>query len=569
MSAELTVDRKNIEELFTSLKNGEKFIIPDYQRPYQWDVEKCETLWNDIVSFFDSDECKNEKDYFLGTIVSYKNEQGNLEIIDGQQRITSLMLLLKSFHSKMLNMNQDDPNIKGLTSTLSSCLWEVGKKSKTVEDINNVKLYSEVATSNEGEKFHQIISQGIYDEKSNDNYSKNYHSFINVCSAYASQKPIEWEDLCLTILDKCIIFPIVCEDQDTALTIFSTLNDRGMPLSDSDIFKAKIYKFIDKDNRKEFIERWKVLSDNCIKANISIDDVFRYYYHVIRARNDDTSKEIALRKFYLNNIKYLQDEIIIEDLIRISNFWLSVNNPDKSDDDIIISTENRKLLQCLALYPNEYWKYVLSVFFHCNYKNKNFDGELNKVLSKTISYLFTKFIDTPSVNAIKIDVFKYCSYLSGFKEGNNSFSIKDLDSYISNINNKISNVGTWKISKAIILLHSYISSKENQVDLIPNNFDIEHIFPKKWQDANYNGWLYSDAESYLERLGNKIPLEKKLNIQAGNGYFGNKKYKYKNSNIYEVKCLGDYHKNDWVKSDIDAREKDLIRVLTNFFRENL
>ena len=44
MSAELTVDRKNIEELFTSLKNGEKFIIPDYQRPYQWDVEKCETL---------------------------------------------------------------------------------------------------------------------------------------------------------------------------------------------------------------------------------------------------------------------------------------------------------------------------------------------------------------------------------------------------------------------------------------------------------------------------------------------------------------------------------------------
>ena len=57
--------------------------------------------------------------------------------------------------------------------------------------------------------------------------------------------------------------------------------------------------------------------------------------------------------------------------------------------------------------------------------------------------------------------------------------------------------------------------------------DIEHIFPKKWQDTNYNGWTKIDADLYLDRFGNKTVFEKKLNIQAGNGYFGVKKQKYR------------------------------------------
>jgi len=111
-----------------------RLAVPNFQRPYSWDHNNIEEFWEDLQ------RARESGSYFMGTIVlaNDASNQSRQLVIDGQQRITSLMLLLKSFHSKMLNMNQDDPNIKGLTSTLSSCLWEVGKKSKTVEDINNV-----------------------------------------------------------------------------------------------------------------------------------------------------------------------------------------------------------------------------------------------------------------------------------------------------------------------------------------------------------------------------------------------------------------------------------------------
>ena len=91
--ADLHVSKKSISKLFTEMQDR-KFIIPDYQRPYKWDKEKCETLWKDIEEFSQSD-AKNGADYFLGTIVSHKNNDKDLEIIDGQQRLTTIYIILK------------------------------------------------------------------------------------------------------------------------------------------------------------------------------------------------------------------------------------------------------------------------------------------------------------------------------------------------------------------------------------------------------------------------------------------------------------------------------------------
>ncbi|MEI0567105.1 DUF262 domain-containing protein [Brachyspira pulli] len=97
---ELNVSRKTIFEILSSMKN-KKFIIPDYQRPYSWDFEKCEILWNDLVDFYENKIDDNDE-YFLGTIVTCKTAEG-LEIIDGQQRITSLTLLLRVLYQQLEN----------------------------------------------------------------------------------------------------------------------------------------------------------------------------------------------------------------------------------------------------------------------------------------------------------------------------------------------------------------------------------------------------------------------------------------------------------------------------------
>src|SRR5262249_49185962 len=146
---------------------------------------------------------------------------------------------------------------------------------------------------------------------------------------YARDFPIAWQPLCVSILRNCIILPIECEKLDTALEIFSTLNDRGMPLSDSDIFKAQIYRNKATAEEKScFTKDWKELTETVEDAGITVDDVFRYCSHVIRARDGDKSKEIRLRKFYAgdgNKWSRLKAPQLMPELADLADFWLAIH----------------------------------------------------------------------------------------------------------------------------------------------------------------------------------------------------------------------------------------------------
>ena len=132
---------------------------------------------------------------------------------------------------------------------------------------------------------------------------------------------------------------------------------------------------------------------------------------------------------------------------------------------------------------------------------------------------------------------------------------------------QLENAYQTKIARGLILLHSYLNEKQD--NLLPEDFEVEHIFPVKWQDTNYNGWTIEDAEEQLNRFGNKVAIEKRLNIQAGNGYFGKKKSKYAQSKIANVNDLARVAQNDWQKQDIEKRNAEFAEKLVSFFKENL
>lgn len=561
--ADLHVSKKTVGKLFSEMQNR-KFVIPDYQRPYKWNIEKCETLWNDIENFAQTD-AKSDADYFLGTIVSYVNEDKNQEIIDGQQRITSFMLLLRSFFKKLDDMVEDE-DVIGLKNQLAPCIWDINPISQKVTDKTKIHIVSEVATEEDNETFHKILETGIIVEERTDNYSKNYKFFKEKCDEYATLNPMQWKELCVTILQKCIILPIECDAQDTALTIFSTLNDRGMPLADSDIFKAQIYRNCNsEEKRKEFTETWKELTQICKQGHFSIDDIFRYYSHILRARKSDKSKEVGLRKFYAdNNYERLKDTNLISELMELSYFWRFINTETEPEIEYSysISIKAKIHLHCLSCYPNEFWKYATSVFFMKNKDSQSFETDLENMLQKLIAFLFAKFIDQPSVNAIKDDIYNSCISLNTNNELQYRFALNE-----ELLSQQIDGHSSSRISRALLLLYAYLNP--NQTELVPSTFDIEHIFPKKWQDTNYNGWTKADADLYLDRFGNKTVFEKKLNIQAGNGYFGIKKQKYKVSSIATVTELSNYPNNDWVKTDIENRETKFKNKLMEYFRINL
>lgn len=557
--AELSVSRKNISKLMTDMQ-GKKFVIPDYQRPYKWDEEKCDILWEDITNFHENKNVSDE--YFLGTIVSFKNEN-NIEVIDGQQRITSFFLLLRAFYKKLEGM-PDDARVIGLKNQIAPCIWDIDPISQQIEDRKKIHIETLVATDDDRDKFHSILETGIIEVLPTNIYSTNYKFFYDKCQDYAKNNPMQWQPLCITILQKCIVLPIECDIQDTALTIFSTLNDRGMPLSDSDIFKAQIYKNQPNETEKKlFTENWKELTSICKKANISLDDVFRYYTHILRAKSNDKSKEVGLRKFYyMGSTQYekLKSIHLMDDLFELASFWLYINTNTVTKNNYIkieFDFELRKYLQILSKYPNEYWKYIVSVFYLKNKDEHDFNKDFEVFLKQLISFLFSKFIEKPTVNAIKDDIYHGCILIE--QTGKSNFTVMQTKEELKRF---IPNHSSFKMSRGLLLLFAYLNEK--QTDPVINDFEIEHIFPRKWQNSNYNGWNDTEAKEYLEKFGNKVAIEKKLNIQAGNGYFGQKKIKYLGSKIEVVKELGKCKTNDWNKDNIIQREELFLTSVIEF-----
>ena len=258
MSSKLIVDQKNVKYLFQDKKAT--FLIPDYQRPYAWGEDECKVLWEDLFLFsFPNNNCDSfdsSESYFLGPIVTFRNDEGKLEIIDGQQRLTTLLLLLRAFYNRLEHM-KDNRSIK-MREDIEKCIWRANEFGEY--DSNDLKINSEVATDNDKEEFMDILRKGTSEGKSR--YATNFRYFQDKIGKFIDEYPSFFALYPARILNNCVLLPIEAESQDTALRIFSTLNDRGKPLSDSDIFKAQLYKFYSSIGKKEeFITTWKELDE--------------------------------------------------------------------------------------------------------------------------------------------------------------------------------------------------------------------------------------------------------------------------------------------------------------------
>ena len=222
--SKLNVDQKTIILLLSDKKSD--FLIPDYQRPYAWKETQCQTLWDDLVSFAfpdnNSDKFDINDEYFLGSIVTFENEDKKKEVIDGQQRLTTLMLLLRAFYDKFGNM-QDENSLK-IKNRISQCLWKTNEFGDA--DLDVLKITSEVAMDDDKNEFLNILKTGKIEKNYKSNYAKNYCFFQEKINIFLNEYPSYFVYLPARILNNCIFLPIEAESQDTALRIFSTLNDR-------------------------------------------------------------------------------------------------------------------------------------------------------------------------------------------------------------------------------------------------------------------------------------------------------------------------------------------------------
>lgn len=522
--SKLSIDQRNIKSLFQDRKSD--FLIPDYQRPYAWNEEKCETLWEDLFSFAfpnnNIEEFDEDDEYFLGPIVTYQNDNKKLEVIDGQQRLTTLMLLLRAFYDYFIYAQ--DSITKKTREEIAKCLWKTDINDEP--KLDELKIQSDVAGEDDKTEFLNILKTGIVEKNYVSNYAKNFRYFKEKIEEFAKKYSIYTATFVQIIMKNCILLPIEADDQNTALRIFSTLNDRGMPLSDADIFKAQFYKYYsEKGKKNEFITKWKELEELCNKifnplTGTPMDELFtRYMYYERAKRGIKSSTTEALRKFYESDNDYalLKNENTFQNLISLADFWkdVSLQNTDR------FSVEVLKRLFVLNYAPNGMWNYFLSVYF-MQYKDVNGILDNNKLLdflNKTILFIWTYAITNPGVNALRTPIFNEMIKIVNNEEVD--FSENKFDeNYVKSMLNTYIFYNRRPITKSMITWWAFENKNQKLISL-DNVFEIEHIYARKRQDVDKGTTIEN-----LELLGNKSLLEKRINIRAAEYKFDDKKKYY-------------------------------------------
>ena len=219
--SKLNIDQKTIKGLFADKKTD--FLIPDYQRPYAWGETECQTLWDDIFTFAipedDATKFRQDEEYFLGPIVTFKNGRGKQEIIDGQQRLTTLMLLLRAFYERSGMMQ--DKGTKSMRKMIEQCVWKTNEFDEPNKDA--LKIDSEVATDDDKEEFLSILKSGNTNSSQKSRYAKNFQYFQKKIDKFLNEYPGYFPYMPNRIMKNCILLPIEAMSQDTALRIFSTI----------------------------------------------------------------------------------------------------------------------------------------------------------------------------------------------------------------------------------------------------------------------------------------------------------------------------------------------------------
>lgn len=543
MTTTINVDKRSVKQLLETGKN-KKFVIPEYQRPYAWSDEQIQVLFDDLSEYTHNTNDDDESTYFLGTIVSYENENHEQEIIDGQQRITTLFLLLRAIYTKLEKSGSEADFLK---SQIVPTIWKQNPTTGEV-DFDKILITSRVMGDEGNQEFANILITGQSDEKSNNNYAKNYRLLQQLVDEYAAEQPLAFYSFISNILNRAILLPITADTQDTALTIFSTLNDRGLALSDADIFKAKIYNHLDQIGKKNFIERWQQLDEEASNAGESIQKLFYYYMFYLRAKeNDRKTTTPGIRKYYAkNNFERLYSDDIMENLNTILNLWIVINNRNAVDNEKWSENQEiKQILDALTSYPNEFWKYPVVIYYLHYHQNDTFEDEFLLFVKRLLAVLSARYIVTPTINAVKTGILNLNAEI--IKSPQPKFDFSKVDE--KELSDKIKNAHRNTV-RMILKIIAY----QHQADLLPEKWEIEHILPQKWQSSYFSTSTDSEVKELVEHIGNKIPFEKKLNIIASNGYFAKKKESYNKSKVEILLELSKNH-NDWGLDEI--RERDI------------
>ena len=537
--------------------NGLRYYVPKYQRDYSWDKEQWSDLWYDILQMIEENDS-----HYMGYLVLQTSDDKNYQIIDGQQRLTTLCLLILSVIDYLKKMDgaevEKEANAKRATNIHTTYIGNMDmltltSVNKLVLNRNNDNFYKTYLSS-----LQEMPKRGL---KASEKLLKSSFDFFSSCLKAKYQKS---EDL-VSFVDKItsnIFFTVITvNDELNAFKVFETLYARGVQLSSSDLLKNYIFSVANTNDlhhtKLEELENiWIEIAE--ILKDTQISEFLRFYWN----STHKTIRKNQLYKTIRNEIKTPESAFaLLRDMRKKADIFIALRSPDdelwRKLPDV---TENLRLLELFDVVQ----PISLLMSAYINLSEKSFSSLLAKIIIITFRYniicgknpneqenVYNKIaLKIEETKSYDVEELKSGIYVSD-AEFEQTFMYKEL--VYTSRNNKIAKYILGKIEKF-----------ESGADIDTNESSLEHILP----DNPNEDWNWEDIkiQQYRYRLGNMTLLEVGKNNNLGNSLFAEKKEVYKSSKVPMTLKIGESDIKEWTEENIECRQKTMAKEAKGIWR---
>ncbi len=538
------------------LSSDFEYAIPTYQRPYAWTDEEAAELFDDLHDFY---QREREETYFLGSIVLIKNEgKPYAEVIDGQQRLTTLTILMAAIANK-LEGDQKNQFFK--------YIWEPGN------EFEGLAPKPRLALRERDRVFFETYVQSIrldelvaLDEANLDTEAKlNIKKNSRLICDRIDEKLGSPLDLCAFasfLVQRCFMVAVCTPTQQSAFRVFSVLNDRGLDLLPTDIIKADIIGRIAPNKQDEFTDKWEEL-----EVNTGRDGFNDLFGHIRMIYAKTKAKRALLEEFKEHILKLsASPEYLIEKILApYAEAYLIVKNKNYS------STENaekiNRLLAWLHRTYNSDWIPPAILFLSQKKGDSAYTLWFLEKLERLSAYLH---ICGKNINQ-RIE--RYSTVLSElWNDHSVNLKIREIElteaeklEMRTALDGNVYELTARRRNYLILRLDSFISDGGATYD--STILTIEHVLP---QNVEVNGewtktWPEEDLrKKWVHRLANLVPLNRRRNSMAYNYDFTKKKEAYfggrQNISSYAMTSQV-LNENEWTPEVVSERQSRLLGVL--------
>ncbi len=513
--------------IFSLMEDKAKIFIPIYQRNYSWDETDCNQMWQDL-----HDHLENK--YFFGTLIC-KEEEGNIRVVDGQQRITTFSLLL-------LAIKKNFPHI-GDIKKIDGCIY------CSPDDDQNIKLKQ---VDSHAKHYREIVFNNTEknDENRQSQIFKNFWSF-EVKTKQESEEKIK---MLLNALKEYIeIIVMYLEPEDKAQIVYEKLNATGKTLLESDKIRNNIFMSIPESKQREMFNMyWIQVEKNTNNSSSDIND-FLLKFLSLEKKTDIVKSDIfkTFKTVFSTKLRNDGYEDVLKRLKKFSRYYylsgyieknLEDNEQLKYEDffaDFTFLLENRQTTQIT---------YFMSIL-ECYDDGKMEKEEVVKVFdfikryyaTRQIKHIahqgYNKMYTTLHRDVLKIQEEKGCKYIEALSI--HFFEhVTDAKKAIkkSGFENSIIHVNFYRLGH--MFMRPLANEFQHDTQLKPSEkYHIEHIMPRNKElwveelDDSAKKNFDEMHEKYVDTVGNLTILRGEDNRDISNAIFGEKKKVYKKSNI--------------------------------------